>query len=903
MAVVDMFVTSNGEIFRDAFEGISWLLSSNTFGTAFKISVVFSIISAMVSFIMKKDFLIMMKYLTQYFIASVLLLSPKVDVNFVDSSHALSANYVEDVPIGLALPASLVTSIGHALTESFEMVFSMPDDQAYTKTGMLFGSKLFRLATTQKIEDPEVQSAFSEYFRNCVIGDIRINHKYSITDLANTRDIWALISEKPSVTRGLYIADTRGAIKTFHTCLTATPLIKNMLGGESENALKRLGQETSFNLQVKEMLTSSYEYYVGLSEEANKIMAQNLAINAIRDGVNDYASFSGSTAAMLNLSYTKSMQSQRLNWATLGKIAADTLPTMQVVLLLLMLCMFPIIVLLSINMQFGTTILKNYVISLIWLESWPLLFAIFNFAMTYYIHMRTGFGVESGVTLLSQNRLLQQHSDFAGMAGYLCSSIPFISVYLVKSMATAFSNAAQAIGGAGHMAASQSASEITSGNLSMGNVSYGNASAYNNNSFKHDSNLSMMRGMSTFQEKNGMTVSHTEDGSSVYNAEHATSHLPFRVEQSSAYATALREQASNAKELSMEDATQYSSSLSLAKNDLVRMLDSSSQSMKVGESFTHGQDARVDQAVSALQSSIKTYADKYHVSEQTAYENVLSVYANGEISGKYGPFSGKAGISDTGSRSDKWGEGHDNEQLLSSNEINDIKRNLDIVASWGKSQSADQMRSSEHGIAQEFSQHLSQAESAATHFGVHQRESEQYSKAADFVKSHQESVTNNLTQDFVDWYLKRDPRADGNLRSYSSRPQSQEDVAKAMDLFGQERIAALAANPSSFLSKSGFGERFERKMVEHEQSFTHHLDQASMVSSSVMNEKAEFDQSVTQQYEQRAEAHVDEHNKIKAEQMERNTYVQTQNDFPKYETDQKTKASRSQAVREVEVLD
>jgi conjugal transfer mating pair stabilization protein TraG len=279
-----------------------------------------------------------------------------------------------------------------------------------------------------------------------------------------------------------------------------------------------------------------------------------------------------------------------------------------------------------------------------------------------------------------------------------------------------------------------------------------------------------MRGMSTFQDKNGMIVSHTEEGGSVYNAEHATSHMPFKVEQSSAYSKAFREQAAHSKDLSMEDATQYSASLSLAKNDLVRMMDSSNHSMKTGESFTHGQDARVDQAVSALQSSIKTYADKYHVSEQTAYENVLSVYANGEISGKYGPFSGKAGISDTGSRSDKLGEGHDNEQLLSSNEIQDIKRNLDIVSSWGKNQSADQMRSSEHGIAQEFSQHLSQAESSATSFGVHQREAEQYSEAADFVKSNQESVSNNLTQDFVDWYLKRDPRADGNLRSYSSRP-------------------------------------------------------------------------------------------------------------------------------------
>ncbi len=54
---------------------------------------------------------------------------------------------VDNVPVGLAMPLSLTTRIGHAMVASYEMIFTQPDSVTYSKTGMLFGAELVSKST------------------------------------------------------------------------------------------------------------------------------------------------------------------------------------------------------------------------------------------------------------------------------------------------------------------------------------------------------------------------------------------------------------------------------------------------------------------------------------------------------------------------------------------------------------------------------------------------------------------------------------------------------------------------------------------------------------------------------------------------------------------------------------
>lgn len=68
-------------------------------------------------------------------------------VQIIDYSNVAQVYEVDNVPIGLAIPASLTTRVGNALIQSYEMVFALPDSVTYSKTGMLFGSNLVAKST------------------------------------------------------------------------------------------------------------------------------------------------------------------------------------------------------------------------------------------------------------------------------------------------------------------------------------------------------------------------------------------------------------------------------------------------------------------------------------------------------------------------------------------------------------------------------------------------------------------------------------------------------------------------------------------------------------------------------------------------------------------------------------
>ncbi|WP_448196445.1 conjugal transfer protein TraG N-terminal domain-containing protein, partial [Raoultella planticola] len=70
---------------------------------------------------------------------------------------------VDNVPVGLALPASLTTKIGYALVQGYEMVFSQPDSVTYSKTGMIFGANLVSRSTDFLSQNPEITTLFTDY--------------------------------------------------------------------------------------------------------------------------------------------------------------------------------------------------------------------------------------------------------------------------------------------------------------------------------------------------------------------------------------------------------------------------------------------------------------------------------------------------------------------------------------------------------------------------------------------------------------------------------------------------------------------------------------------------------------------------------------------------------------------
>src|SRR3990167_543996 len=88
-----------------------------------------------------------------------------------------------------------------------------------------------------QLNNPEIMNEMNAYVKSCVVGDILINHKYSINDLLHAPDVWALMSGNPSPIRGIFIDGK------FNTCVEATRdlngKINNYIGSVAPGILSK----------------------------------------------------------------------------------------------------------------------------------------------------------------------------------------------------------------------------------------------------------------------------------------------------------------------------------------------------------------------------------------------------------------------------------------------------------------------------------------------------------------------------------------------------------------------------------------------------------------------------------------------------------------------------------------
>lgn len=422
--MLEIYAIAGGDWLRGNLNAIAAFMGTSTWSTIEKMCIAISVLIVAGNWVKKHNVMDLIGWVFSLTLVSMLVVI-RTPVQIIDYSNVAQVYEVDNVPIGLAIPASLTTRVGNALIQSYEMVFALPDSVTYSKTGMLFGSNLVAKSTDFLSQNPQITTLFSDYVQNCVMGDIFLNHKYSFEELLNSPDPYTLIFANPSPLRGVFDKNNQ-----FQTCEEASRDLKSALaldtqtGGKTWNYYVRqlFGGKPNPDLLFSQMIGDSYNYFYSSGQSAGQIIRQNVTMNALRSGIQSYAARSGDTASLVNMANTSSLEKQRLAQATMGHQALRTLPLMQTVIMGIMIGMFPIMVMAAMFNMMTLQVLKGYVFALIWLQTWPLLFAILNSAMAYYAKQN---GVPVVLSELSQVQL--KNSDIATTAGYIAVMIPPLS--------------------------------------------------------------------------------------------------------------------------------------------------------------------------------------------------------------------------------------------------------------------------------------------------------------------------------------------------------------------------------------------------------------------------------------------------------------------------------------------
>ena len=173
------------------------------------------------------------------------MIVPKATVRVVDRlDPTLAPAVVANVPIGLALFASLTSQVGDGLTRLTEQAFTLPDDLQYRRHGLIFGARLAAKATRLEITDAVFARNVRNYARQCVFHALLLGH-ISADDLSEIDGYLALVTAAGSPSAGASPARmvefaTRGAVSGTGAT-TARPRDRHLpgRGGTAERPMGR----------------------------------------------------------------------------------------------------------------------------------------------------------------------------------------------------------------------------------------------------------------------------------------------------------------------------------------------------------------------------------------------------------------------------------------------------------------------------------------------------------------------------------------------------------------------------------------------------------------------------------------------------------------------------------------
>ncbi|HCR0297187.1 conjugal transfer mating-pair stabilization protein TraG [Enterobacter ludwigii] len=769
--MLEIYTIYGGGMWKTALDAVVTLVGQNTFHTLMRIASTFGVLAVLFTFIKQRNPMVFVQWLAVFMILTSILLVPKRSVQVIDLSDPAAVWKTDNVPVGLAAIASLTTSIGYKMSSVYDMLMARPDSITYSKTGMLFGSRIVAETSDFTTQNPELAQMLPDYVENCVIGDILLNGKYTINQLLNSTDPLTLITSNPSPLRGIFKMTSTS--RQFLTCQQAATEIKTLVntdvnpGSATFTWLTRkvFGNKLNGAALLSNAMGESYGYFYSGGMTAAQIMKNNITNSAVRQGIKGFAARSSDTANLLNLATENAATKQRLSWAAGNELATRTLPFAQSLLMLILVCLFPLMIALAASNHsiFGLNTLKIYVCGFIYFQMWPVMFAILNYAANYWLQSQSG---GTPLVLANKDIVALQHSDVANLAGYLSLSIPVLSFYLTKGAAAIGSQVAGSVLSSGAFTSAGVAATTADGNWSFNNMSMDNVSQN-----KMDTNLVQRQGQQTWQADNGSTQTQTAGGHTVIDGSGAMSNLPVNMRLSQLASSGFQESARQSQVQAQTALDGYNHSVTSGWSQLSQLSHQTGSSDSLTQGSENSQATNATRGASMMLSAAESYAKANNISTQEAYNKLMDISNQGSVSagvkatagaglnlgvvkvGAEGSVSSdlrhstgsSRGVQDSGSHT------QDMRHDQNSQAVNDFRQGMDMVKTSRVTDGANHTENAASSNVQQLAATLNDAESQYHQYTTSSTQSNEFSRMATVAQNQSASLDTNYTQEFVDW--------------------------------------------------------------------------------------------------------------------------------------------------------
>lgn len=637
MSELTVYSYGMGEFVFNVFNAVSATIYgkgggfTDGFGNAIKIAFLLSFTISVYKYILTKSIPDLTKNIFLYIGITTILLMPSPRALVVkDEIIGRPDMTISNVPMGLALPASLVSTGFFELTRLVETSFHHIGDLNYSKSGFLFGSHVIKNASQVKVTDPELNQSLKSYINNCVFYDIYLG-AYSFKKLLESDNILQLITENASKNRAF---ELNGNVTV---CSTGAKVLADKLNPGTDNSIidssilkyaryllpSYKGTEEDIKNKVISSVENGYKYLANNSKSAAEILRQNILINAVND-----AAIDSPESGMYSYAVTRANAQKAIGNVSTGIMMARWLPAMQGAMEAMMYSCFILVCLFALFTN-GEKVISNYIITLTWLSSWPVVYAVMNFGFTWVIAMRSS-GL--GLSFYDNAALSQIQTDMSSLFGYFSLSVPYFAWGLInlgkQGLGSVFTQMSQLVGSSTQSLSMAASGEAVTGNYSLGNTSFDNHSMHNTSGFKHDTNASFMDGNTATQLGSGSTVTTTADGSSVINMSGSLSNLNTSINFGQMKTAAFSSQGEMAFSSGKNEQHSYSENTSSSLRNLYEVGTNVRQDTSLGDSFRVSTSGGYAEAASDYAHAVNRFAQDNSLSIQDASKILAGAYGN-----------------------------------------------------------------------------------------------------------------------------------------------------------------------------------------------------------------------------------------------------------------------------------
>ena len=383
-----------------------------------------------------------MHFFTRWFLPYIVVLmgffTPTCTVHIIDPTSHQPPRTIQNVPFGIGMVAGTISKMGHSITQKIEAAFALPDDLLYHNTGSMMASRLIAESKTFHITNPDAADTMREFVNQCVFFDALLGRKYTLNDLKNSEDIWALVRANASPARAFTYKEP-GQRPEILTCREGVHRIEKLLSDNVDNAFQTFGRRLFGGTQgrnsqagnlLKQYLPVSLSYMTRMAKSAEEFMRQQMMIYGVVDALESKSVALGNAP---DFARRRAYLQQRETQESISWMAAQKLTGMKNVLECLIYAAFLFLLPLAL-LPVGWRFIGTWISLVLWIQLWPPLYAILNFLMNMAARAQSAGIIQSsnGITIANSVGFTNLHADMAAQAGFLTISVGALAYALIK---------------------------------------------------------------------------------------------------------------------------------------------------------------------------------------------------------------------------------------------------------------------------------------------------------------------------------------------------------------------------------------------------------------------------------------------------------------------------------------